>query len=395
MNHSFVNPILRGRSTGIKILLFLVLFIITVSCTNRSVQSPTIIQFVYTSDSHFGIRRNTFQGDSNVTADVVNAAMVIKINTLPELTLPEDSGVNAGKQVGSIDYLINTGDIANREEEGIQSASASWKQFTHVFLEGLTIKNSQNQRSTILLAPGNHDITNTIGFYRPMNPLTDNSSMVGIYNYMFPSTPKTKDTFQYAVDKIHYSKNIAGMHFVFVSLWPDSSERIWLSNDLRSVKSTTPVLLFTHDEPNVESKHFTNPNGAHTINPTDKFENLLQEVFKDGPSVSDPSIIEQREFVAFLKKHRNIKVYFHGNDNENRYYDYKGPDNDIDLKIIQVDSPMKGNYSRYDETKLSFQLVTIDAKEKLLTVRECLWNSDPTNPATPVKWGATTTISLL
>ncbi len=380
---------------GVKTSFIIILVILSAGCTNHSNPSPKIIQFVYTSDSHFGITRPAFRGDSNVTSNIVNTAMVSQINTLPGMTLPNDGGVNAGKQVGGIDYLINTGDIANREEEGIQSAKVSWEQFTHVYLDGLTIKDNQNRRTVLFLAPGNHDITNTVGFYKPMNPLTDNSSMVGIYNYMFPSTPISKEAYRYPEDRIHYSKNIAGMHFVFVNLWPDSTERIWLKKDLKSVDSSTPVLIFTHDEPNVESKHFTNPNESHSINSTDRFENLLPEVFKDGKSVNDTSLIEQRELVAFLKQHKNIKVYFHGNDNENRYYDYRGPDNDIDLKVIQVDSPMKGDISRSDETKLSFQLVTIDVKNKLLTVRECLWNTNPANPQTPIKWGTSETISLL
>jgi len=55
---------------------------------------------------------------------------------------------------------------------------------------------------------------------------------------------------------------------------------------------------------------------------------------------------------------------------------------------------MKGNISGSDETKLSFQLISIDTKTKTMTVRECLWNSTPTNPSAPIVWGATTTISL-
>jgi hypothetical protein len=47
-----------------------------------------------------------------------------------------------------------------------------------------------------------------------------------------------------------------------------------------------------------------------------------------------------------------------------------------------------------DETKLSFQLVTIDTDTKMMTVRECLWNSNPKNPLSPVAWGASITISL-
>lgn len=377
---------------GIFVFSLLVLFF--VSCNQPKNQKSHIIQFVYTSDSHFGIKRITFQGDSNVYSNVVNAAMVQKINSLPSLTLPNDSGVNAGNLVGEIDYLINTGDIANRSEAGIQTATVSWNQFKAIYVDSLTIKTNQNQRSEIWLLPGNHDVSNAIGHFKIPTANTDNASMVGIYNFMFPNNPKTSANYNFSTDKIHYSKDVDGLHFLFVQMWPDSCERIWIENDLKTVSDSTPVLLFTHDEPNVEAKHFTNPNGKHDINPTDKFENLLGEVFKDGKSMTDSSNIEQREFTSFLKRHKNIKVYFHGNDNENRYYTYHGPDNDVNLKIIQVDSPMKGNYSKSDEAKLSFQFVSIDAEKKVMTVRECLWNSDPSNPKKPVVWGAKTNIQF-
>ena len=382
----------RKQLTGIAFFLLLILFI--VGCSQPQKQKRHLIQFIYTSDSHFGITRAFFQGDTNVYSNVVNAAMVKKMNSLPGLTLPNDSGVNAGNPVGEIDYLINTGDIANRSEPGIQTASVSWNQFITTYVNGLTTRNLEDQRSKIWLIAGNHDVSNAIGHYRIPSAQTDNASMVGIYNYMFPEHPLTSASFSYSKDKIHYSKDVDGIHFLFLNMWPDSTERIWMKQNLKTVSDSTPVLIFTHDEPNVEAKHFSNPNGKHNINATDKFENLLGEFFKDGNNISFPSTIEQRGFVSFLKKHKNIKVYFHGNDNENRYYDYHGPDNDIDLKVIQVDSPMKGDISRHDETKLSFQLVSIDPDQKRLTVRECLWNSDPGHPEKSIVWGAKTTIQL-
>ena len=381
---------------GISIISLLIL--LSISCKKDStVDAPTssVIQFVYSSDAHFGITRATFQGATNVNSSVVNAKLVEKINTLPALTIPADNGVNAGKVVSGIDYFINTGDFANREESSssIQSATISWGQFNSTYINGLTLKNSSNVKTPVLLIAGNHDVSNAVGYYKAMLPLTDNGAMVGTYNYMFPSTPKTTATYNYATDKIHYSTDISGIHLVFVNIWPDESERTWLTTNLNSVSTSTPVILFAHDQPNVETKHFTNPNGTGTINSTNKFENLLPEVFKDGAkTILDPSTIEQRSFVAFLKAHTNIKAYFHGN--ENKYYDYKGPDSDIALKTFQVDSPMKGNISGTDETKLSFQLISIDTKTKTMTVRECLWNSIPTNPSAPIVWGATTTISL-
>lgn len=396
MIKKIMNQLKSQRSGVYRVGILSMMVLLMVSCKDSKVENPaaSIIQFVYTSDAHYGITRASFQGATTVNASVVNAAMVAKINTISSLTLPADNGVNAGKVVGGIDYLVNTGDFANREETGVQSATASWAQFTTNYINGLTLKNNSNQKATVLLAAGNHDVTNTLGYYKTMSPLTDNGSMVGPYNYMFSATPKTTATFSYSTDKIHYSKDVLGVHFVFVNMWPDTTERVWMTSNLSAVSSSTPVIVFAHDQPNVESKHFTNPNGTKTINATDKFENLIPEIFKDGAAITAPSTIEQRSFVTFLKAHSNIKAYFHGNDNENKFYDYKGPDNDITLKTFQVDSPMKGNFSGTDETKLSFQLVSIDTKAKTMTVRECLWNSTPTNPSAPIVWGATTTISL-
>ena len=381
-----------------RICFFSMLVILAFSCKKDSIVDKTgsasTIQFVYTSDAHFGITRATFQGATNVNATVVNAKMVEKINSLSTLTLPSDNGVNAGKVIGGVDYLINTGDFSNREESGIQSSTLSFAEFKNTYIGGLTLQNSSNQKTPVLLIAGNHDVTNAIGYYKTLLPLSDNGAMVGSYNYMFPSTPTTTTTFTYAANKIHYSKDISGVHFVFLNMWPDSAERVWIAKDLSVVSATTPVVLFAHDQPSVETKHLTNPNGSHTINSTDKFENLVSEVFKDGTKITDPSNIEQRSFVAFLKAHTNIKAYFHGNDNENKYYDYKGPDNDITLKTFQVDSPMKGNISGSDETKLSFQFIAVDTKAKTMTVRECLWNTVPSTSTTPIVWGSSITISL-
>ncbi len=96
-----------------------------------------VIQIVFTSDVHFGITRPAFDGDSNVPSVKVNARLVSKINHLPALSLPPDAGVDAGRTVGPIDYVMIAGDIANREETPIQSAAASWDQFRDDYLEGI------------------------------------------------------------------------------------------------------------------------------------------------------------------------------------------------------------------------------------------------------------------
>ena len=356
---------------------------------------PAPIQFVYTSDAHYGITRATFQGATTVNAQPVHAAMIGRINSLPTVTLPLDGGLHQGQLVGAMNFVAMTGDIANRSEVPIQSSAASWAQFKTDYLDGITLKNASGQASPIFLAPGNHDVSNAIGYYKTMNPLTDATVMAEIYNRMMsPSSLRTAATYNYTNDKVNYSKDIGGVHFVFVNMWPDSGVRAWLDTDLRSVASTTPVILFTHDQPEVESKHFTNPNGVHDINATDKFENLLVDQLADGPTIAAPSSLEQAAFVTWLKAHKNVVAYFHGNDNVNSFRTYTGPAADISLPVFQVDSPMKGNVSGTTETKLSFMVVTIDVAAKKLTARECLWNPTATFGA-PVAWGVVKTIDLV
>jgi hypothetical protein len=207
---------------------------------------------------------------------------------------------------------------------------------------------------------------------------------------------------------------VNGVHFVFVGMWPDSVTRPLIDNDLKNVSSTTPVILFTHDQPDAESKHFTNPISPFTINSTNKFENLLSDTFAEATNTNTPysdvagtlaipSVIEQQAFVTWLKTHKNIVAYFHGNDNKNEFYTY--PTNDttstgylgagynINLNVFRVDSPMKGTVSGLDApdgigdpAKLSFQVVSIDSSAKNMTVREYLWNTKT--------WGASKTVSL-
>jgi hypothetical protein len=128
-----------------------------------------------------------------------------------------------------------------------------------------------------------------------------------------------------------------------------------------------------------------------------KFQNLVEENYKEGDVAGkgdSATNIEQRGFVKFLKAHPNIKAYFHGNTNYNQFYTYTGPDNDVSLPVFRVDSPMKGEHSSKDETLLSFQLISLDATGQQLTVRECLWNTQPLNAANQVVFGKSATISL-
>ena len=274
------RAIYKALATGIFLLMFF-------GVTNAQ------IQFVHTSDPHYGMTRSRFQKNANVNATVVNGAMIAKMNNLTQLTFPNDGGVNSGKKVDSIDFVIETGDIATRSQTstlGYQSATASWAQFTNDYITGLKLKDKSGNPTKLFVIGGNHDVSNAIGYYSTMNPLKDSAAMVTIYNMMMPS-PRPAGNYNYANEKIHYSKNIGGIHFMFVCMWPDSTERVWMANDLASVSSSTPVFLFTHDQPLVESKHFTNPNGTHNINATDRFENVLLETFKDGNNINANSNI--------------------------------------------------------------------------------------------------------
>ena len=110
-----------------------------------------------------------------------------------------------------------------------------------------------------------------------------------------------------------------------------------------------PACIFTHDPPEADAKHFTNPDGKH-----------------------------------------DIKAYFHGDMNYNEFYTWKGVDGSTSLPVFRVDSPMKGFDSSSDETLMSFIVVTIEPENMRLTARECLWNADR---APGIKWGATATIA--
>ena len=355
------------------------------------------LQFALVSDVHYGIERANFRGGKGVDANVVNAALVARLNALPAAVYPKDGGLRSGQAVGAIDFVSVTGDVANRMEVGegtaIQSASLSWSQFAAQYLGDLKLLDHQGQLAPVYVVPGNHDASNAVGHFRMAS--TDASSIIAIYNRMMqPAVPLTADTYRYTRDVVRASRDIAGLHLVFITLWPDAATRAWLQSDLAKVSANTPVFIFAHDPPDSDSKHFINPNGAHDVNESDKFENLLGETLADGHSIVDQPIQEQRALEQFVRRHPNITAYFHGHNNFNQFYDWTGPDHSVVLHTFRVDSPMKGAVSAADETKLSFQVATVDLASRTLTVRECLWNADPARPAAPVAWGASTTVAF-
>jgi len=383
----FRNNFRSGRKTVLTILIAIY------SLNGYSqVSGKSVVNIVFTSDAHYGITRPKFRGDTNVPGYVVNAAMIQQINTLPATALPSST------KVGPIDYLIQTGDIANRMEIPIQSAATSWGQFEKNYMHDLDLTAHNGKPAQLLIVPGNHDISNAIGFSKAMSPLTDPTSMVKIYNLMLkPKQPMTNAAYNYATGKINYSRDIQGVHFMFITLWPDSAERIWMQHDLEMVSKTMPVVIFCHDQPTSEAKHFTNPLPPHNMTENNKFENLNLEYYKEGTVAGKDdgaTDIEQRGWVKFLKAHPNIRAYFHGNSNWNEFYTYTGPDKDISLNVFRVDSPMKGKYSAKDEKRVSFQLLTLDPVAQTITARECLWNTDPLNKGQKIVFGETKTVSL-
>lgn len=370
--------------------LFLIaglLFNMTLSAQSKD----SVFHFIFTSDVHFGLTKEDFRGKEDVPSIEVNKAMIQVMNNMIGKQLPDDNGVGANNKIKGIESLVITGDIANRMEKGIQSAADSWKQFQTIYIDSNHLLNNKGKAAGLWVVPGNHDMSNANGFHRPLYPLKDASSMLGIYNLMFPEKKLTH--YDSVTTRIHYSKDVYGVHFIFLSLYPDSAERVWMEKDLASVKSTTPVFLFAHSIPDVEARFFENPNGDHSINEEDKFENLVPERYKDGKLVKGPTDIEQLGFVSFVQQHPNIKVYFHGHENYTEYYTYKGPKENIQLTSVRTDSPMKGKYSAKDEKKLAFELVSIDTKNKTMSVREILWNKS-TSTILPFTWGQMINISI-
>lgn len=343
---------------------------------------PSDVTFVLTSDVHFGITRPRFRGQTFVNSTVVNAALVDSLNALPSQTLPLDGGLRAGQPIGHIDFVAITGDLANREElypVQIQPDAVSWKQFEQCYIDGLKLG------CPLFLVPGNHDLSNAIGYPAVMVPKTDPTSMVEIYNRMMrPAVPLTNATFHYPNDRVIYSRDIGGAHLIFLTIWPDSQTRAWIDHDLAPVAATTPVFIFCHDPVQVDPKHLINPLHDHGINRDDGYENLLSDVRAETAGKETP--IEDRQLAAFLRRHRNIVAYFHGHENYHEAYTWTGPDRDLNLRVFRADSPMKGR-SKKDEFKMSYEVIAYNAAAGRLTDREYLWNA-------PEHWGQTTTVEI-
>lgn len=340
-------------------------------------QDREILRFIYCSDVHYGLERE-FRG-AVTPADSVSRAMLASFRMLENETLPEDGGVAEGEIFGKPDFIACTGDIANRMENGVQTATESWEQFCRDW--------EMTEGIPLYLVPGNHDISNAIGYPQPLSPERDDASAAGIYRMM--SHTSDDGTFDHTVDKTHFSFVMDSIRFVFMGMWPDSHMRAWYENESWAGDGL-PVMIFTHDPPDADTKHFTNPNGKHDINPADKFQNLLSDTCCVR-NVSQKAENNWRELEKFLRSHPEIKAYFHGDRNYNEFYTWHGVDGTISLPVFRVDSPMKGFVSSSDETLVSFIAVTIDHEARTMTARECLWNADM-KPG--LDWGESRTIAF-
>lgn len=362
--------------------------------------------FLYTSDAHYGIKRSAVFGSYSNAAQV-NGLMIRSMNNIPNETLPGDSGIKAGQQVGAIDFVAMTGDIANRMQAPVQSATASWNQFKNDYINSINVLDKSGKKAALYLTPGNHDVSNAIGYTKPLSPATDDAVMFNLYNmFMNPATPLTAGTYNYNTQRIVYSKEVGGVHFVFLSMWPDKTVRPLIDADLAAMSNKNmPVVLFTHDQPDIETKHLSSYLTDYTTTPVTfewvkKFENLVSDVVADNDTVgalstSSPSTTAQRDLADWLATKKNIVAYFHGNDNYSQNYAWTGTNNQINLNVFRVDSPMKGVVSGADATdgmgdpsKLAYNVVTIDAAAQNMTVREYLWQQKKFNPA------STKTVSL-
>jgi hypothetical protein len=376
------------------------------------------VQFVALSDVHFGYIRVyplTISGTATQDAKTINTALIGTVNALSTLAVPADGGVGAGAPVGAVDFVAVTGDIANRYQtdsaasgpspanlNAVQNATASYADFTSIVLNGVTLKNKTGAAAKFLLSPGNHDVSNAIGNQKipgssatgaPATPnRVDAGSMKALYkvakgiDYVGTydlAAFETTNASGAAINKPNYSMDVGGIHMISVTIWPDDSNRKWIDADLASVPLTTPVMLFMHDYPDVDTKHMKSRAAGNPINVN--FEAVATVVVDasesaDGIVAATNSNVEQRAFVAWLKTHKNIVAYFHGHSNSNEMWDYKGPDADITLKCFRIDSSMKGDISASaagKENLLSYLLTSIDTTAKKMTVREIRWYPTP------------------
>ena len=379
-----------NRMIRFRVTMTLLLALVVSAVWNTGAYAD-VVQIVYTSDQHYGITRKAFRGRKQVPATEVNAALVASINELPGLVLPPDGGVMAGKTVDWIDYVISTGDVANRmegtREKAPMTATECWELFMEQYGKGITVRDRQGKPAELLVVPGNHDMTNAVGFFRPMYPARDDGALRGMLERARGGKVTSFDPY---AQPVVLSREKGGLHLLLMGIWPDTAGRRWMEGELKKIPAGQAALLFTHMPPNLTANRLTNPNGDHGLNAKDGFENLTPDE-SSVKSVKERPLREHRELADFLKKHSAVRAYFHGHENFNEFYNWQGPDYTISLPTFRVDSPMKGDVSAADETELSYLLITADTDTGKMTVREVLWN---TNASDMITWGQTRTVSI-
>jgi|GEM_PF-390243 len=315
-------------------------------------------------------------------------ALAAAVRALPGTRLPDDTGVHAGQPIGELGFVAVTGDIANRAEPGVQSAAASWQEFLDTFVAPLNA--GRAAPLPMIVATGNHDASNAIGYVPALTPRTDTAAMAGLLRLIDPVQYAQRPPFDYTRDRIHYVRRLDGVALMVLHIWPDSAERAWMEQELSSIPDSVPVLLFAHDPPMVDISHFTAPGGGPPG--TGGFQALLTEQWQGAPLPGarfegSPTLEGFRELV---RRHRNVRAYFHGHQNWTEFHALREADGTALLPAFRVDSPLKGRDSATDDTKLSFLVVTLDAARQRLTVREYRWD----HVSAASRWGPQATILL-
>lgn len=426
-----------------------------VAIDNLSFSAGSLINFVYTSDNHYGIVRPIFRGAFNVPAQQVNEAMIDKMNTLPGLTFPSDGGLAGGQPIGHVDFLVDTGDFANRTESqaaiptnhalsylggtvdypGNPSytppvSSVTWGQYQSDYLGAgntgnlaggrLALKDSNGNGIPVFLSPGNHDVNDAIGMAGKIAATNvDATAFVQIYNRMAQysgKAPIDNSAFaspaNYTNLQINYSIDIGNVHFMFVNLWPDKAIQQWMNADLAKVPASTPVFVFSHAPLNMaatETEIFGNPSSPTSTAAADIPFSLAGS---NSPASYKDMNAAKQDVAQWLMSHPNVRAFFSGHDNFNGSTLWNGQDpagNLIDpldstwngVQLFRVDSPMKGDFSGTsstngigDETMLSFQVYTLDTSSGSLTEREYLWNNTADADTSGAWSGQSVTISL-
>ena len=299
----------------------------------RARGAASTIQFVFTSDAHYGLAHAAFRG-----AIECQRARCVNRRAGGGDQPRRRRSTSSSRAATSPTARKRPGRPDSERRRLVVSVCAD-------YFDGLTVNDADGRRAAALVVPGNHEASNAVGFYKPMTPPIDKTSMVEIYNrMMLPAAPKTAASYTTpATACCIRTRRRPALRFIRSGRTRPS--RRWLEHDLARVDRSTPVVLFVHDQPEAHAKHFTNPNAPHDINATDKFENLLADTSptdrrssrRRSPSSATSSV---------PRTHRNITAYFHGNSNWNEFYEWTGPSQTLGLHMFRVDSPMKGQCPR-------------------------------------------------